>query len=101
MQRIFCPVGEVARAEETVHTDHPAGPEGEGELPEGEDQPADDAAAGEGCRNTRKEAEMLVSHTLTLVCPSLSYRKRRISTTWRRNMASSQGGGASLSTHSV
>lgn len=41
------PVGKVTCAEETVHTDHPAGPKGEGELPEGEDQPADDAAAGE------------------------------------------------------
>lgn len=43
----FCPVGEAAHAEEAVHADHPAGPEGEGELPEGEDQPADDAPAGE------------------------------------------------------
>lgn len=43
----FCPVGEVAHAEETVHTDHPAGPKGEGELPEGEEQPTDDASAGE------------------------------------------------------
>lgn len=63
-------VGEDACSEETVHTDHPAGPKGEGELSEGEEQPSDDAAAGERCRNTRKKVEPGVSRSLTEVSPS-------------------------------
>lgn len=63
-------VGEDACSEETVHTDHPAGPKGEGELSEGEEQPSDDATAGERCRNTRKKVELGVSRSLTEVSPS-------------------------------
>ena len=37
---MLCPAGETAHPEETNITDIPAGPEGEGELPEGEEHPA-------------------------------------------------------------